>query len=136
MKPIALKALHIMPALLLQKPSKCSKSKDHLKALERRMVLWEEGDIAELLDEGIAIQNKLVTSNATMHIGKLSSKFKQLMQKGNVNGALKLLTNNMSNRILPIMDATLQLLELKHPEAKCLTCCETDVSYSLRIAKM
>ena len=66
-----------------------------MKELERRMVLWEEGDINELSDKGIAIQNKLVTSNATMNIGKLSSKFKQLMQKGNVNGAFKLLTNNM-----------------------------------------
>ena len=36
-KNIALKALHVMPALLLQKPSKNSKSKDHLKSLERRL---------------------------------------------------------------------------------------------------
>ena len=35
-KGIVLKALHVMPALLLQKPSKTSKSKDHLKSLERR----------------------------------------------------------------------------------------------------
>ena len=40
------------------------------------------------------------------------------MQKGNVNSALKLLTNNMSNGVLPLTDATLQLLELKHPEAR------------------
>ena len=36
-KDIALKALHVMLALLLQKPSKNSKSKDHLKSLERRL---------------------------------------------------------------------------------------------------
>ena len=34
LKDIATKAIHIMVALLLQKPSKTSKSKDYLKALE------------------------------------------------------------------------------------------------------
>ena len=39
LKSIALKAIHVMPALLLQKPSKNSKSKDHLVSLERRLKL-------------------------------------------------------------------------------------------------
>ena len=38
------------------------------------------------------------------------------MGKGNVNGALRLLTNNMSNGALPLSNATLQVLHLKHPE--------------------
>ena len=75
-------------------------------------------DILELLYEGLAIQERLRTLNTSMNIGKISSKFKQLMQKGNVNGALKFLTNNMSNGILPLTEATLQLLELKHPDAR------------------
>ena len=40
------------------------------------------------------------------------------MSKGNVNGALKLLKNNMSNGILSLADATLQLLKQKHPESR------------------
>ena len=36
-KDITLKALHVMSALLLQKPSKNSKSRDHLKSLEKRV---------------------------------------------------------------------------------------------------
>ena len=40
------------------------------------------------------------------------------MQKSNVNGALCILTNNMSNRILPLSDETLKILYLKHPEAQ------------------
>ena len=40
--------------------------------------------------------------------------FKLQMQKGNANGALKILTNNMSGGILPLTDETLELLELKH----------------------
>ena len=42
-KDIALKAVHVMPASLLQKPSINSKSKDHLKSLERRFEIWKEG---------------------------------------------------------------------------------------------
>ena len=53
-----------------------------------------------------------------MNIEKLSSKFKQLMQKNNVNGALRLLTNKMSNAILPLSDKTLQILSPKHPEVQ------------------
>ena len=41
-KGIPLKALHAMPAFLLQKPSKNSKSNDHLKSLERRFKIWKE----------------------------------------------------------------------------------------------
>ena len=40
LKNIAFKVIMIMPNLLLQKPSKCSKSKEHLKALERRLLSW------------------------------------------------------------------------------------------------
>ena len=40
------------------------------------------------------------------------------MEKGNVNGALKLLTNNMSNGNLPLDDNTIQLLHEKHPASK------------------
>ena len=39
LKNIALKAIHIMPALLLKKSSKTSKAKDHLRALQRRLRL-------------------------------------------------------------------------------------------------
>ena len=38
MKEIALKGIMIMPALLLQKPSFKSKTKEHCQCLERRMV--------------------------------------------------------------------------------------------------
>ena len=53
-----------------------------------------------------------------MTISKISIKFRLLMSKCNVNGALKLLTNNMSNGILPLTDATFQLLKQKHPESR------------------
>ena len=43
------------------------------------------------------------------------------MQKGNINGAIKILTNNMQNGILPLNEQTLQLLKQKHPEATTAT---------------
>ena len=104
LKPTALKALHGMPAWLLQKPSKTSKSKDHLAALSRRSELWDDGNISELLYESTTIQERLSNGKDEMNIVKMSSKFKDLVQKGNVNGALKLLTKNMNNGILPLSD--------------------------------
>ena len=41
-----------MLALLLQRPSKNSKPNDHLISLERRLKLWEEGNISNFLHEG------------------------------------------------------------------------------------
>ena len=87
LKKIAWKAVHVMPALLLQKPSKSSKSKDHHADLERRLKLWEEGKIEELLYEGQTIQERMKSPDSSMTIAKISMKFRVLMSKGNVNGA-------------------------------------------------
>ena len=56
LKTVAMKAVHIMPALLFQNPSKTSKSRDHVKALERRLDLWHKGKIRELLEEAETLQ--------------------------------------------------------------------------------
>ena len=40
------------------------------------------------------------------------------MKKGNVNSAMKILTDNMKNCILPLTGKTLNHLQLKHPEGK------------------
>ena len=56
LKSTALKAIHAMPVLLLQKPSRKSKARDHFIALERRLKLWDEGNINELLEESKEIQ--------------------------------------------------------------------------------
>ena len=115
LKDIALKAILIMPSLLLQKPSKTSKTKDHLKAVERRIELWIEGKIDELLFEGETIQSRVHHINTPKSIGELSKKFASLMEKRNKIGALKLLKSNMSNGILPLDDKTLSLLKQKNP---------------------
>ena len=50
LKAIAFKAIHVMPTLLLQKHTENSKSKKQLVSLERRLKLWLEEDISNLLD--------------------------------------------------------------------------------------
>ena len=47
LKSIALETIHVITALLLQKLSKNSKARNHLIALERRLKLWDEGNINE-----------------------------------------------------------------------------------------
>ena len=47
LKDIAFKAIMVIPGLLLKKPSRKSKSKDHLTSLENRMKLWHAGGVVE-----------------------------------------------------------------------------------------
>ena len=55
MECIALKAALLLPLLVLQKPHRRSKTKDHVTALERRLTDWTEGCLDQLLKEGEAI---------------------------------------------------------------------------------
>ena len=48
---IALKAAFLLPLLVLQKPFRRSKAKDHVTALERRLTLWSDGCFDQLLKE-------------------------------------------------------------------------------------
>ena len=56
MHNIALKALTIIPSLLLQKPNKKSKAKERNECLKRRLDLWHEGDFDKLVREVRFIQ--------------------------------------------------------------------------------
>ena len=67
----------ILPiSLLLQKHSKTQRLKTNFKALERRPQLWTEDQ---------AIHSSLKPANAYKTIVRLSKKFVEQMQKGNVN---------------------------------------------------
>ena len=61
-------------------------------------------------------EGRLTSNTKPMIIEKILSKSKQLMGKGNVNGALGLLINNMSNGTLPLSNDTLLVLHVKYPE--------------------
>lgn len=53
----------VMPNLLLEKPAQKLKSKDHLSALDKRMELWESGELLVLLKEAETIQKYLKATN-------------------------------------------------------------------------
>ena len=116
LKNVAWKCIMIMPCLLLQKPSKDSKSKDHSVALKRRLLIWQNGNLFELLKECDTIQNRIKSSNPRNTSEAISKKFASLMKQGKVNAAVKLLTNSMEGGILPLDTETMNLLRSKHPE--------------------
>ena len=70
---IALKEIYVMPALLLQKQNKDSKAKDHAVALEKKLELWENGNIVE------SIQERSPTDETSKEIAKIYVEFKELM---------------------------------------------------------
>ena len=107
-----------MPSLLLQKPSKTSKAKDHVRSLERRLDLWNKGELMELLFEGTTIQRNLKTVNTRKSVSSISKKFTEQMSKGNINAAIKLLSSNMENGIVPLNENTIKQLIQKHPKSK------------------
>ena len=102
LKNVAWKCIMIMPCLLLQKPSKDSKSKDHSVALKRRLLIWQNGNLFELLKECDTIQNRIKSSNPRNTSEAISKKFASLMKQGKVSAAVKLLTNSMEGGILPL----------------------------------
>ena len=107
-----------MPALLLQKPSKMSKSRERLDALERRLQVWERGEIKSLLLEAEDIQQRLRSNDDPKNIANVLKKFPKLMKKGNVNGVLKLSASSMTNGIFPIDEKTPYSLKRKHPQSQ------------------
>ena len=114
---LVMKAVMIMPSLLLQKPSKESQSKDHLKALQWRIELWQSSHPLGLLQDSLTIQRNLKSAKAWKTVAKTSKNFVEEMQKENVNGPLKLLTVNIDHRTLPLNHDTISKLEMKHLQA-------------------
>ena len=62
----------------------------------------------------MTIQQRLRSDKEGMKIAKISLNFKNLMGKGNVDGALELLIDNMLSGILPLNKETLEVLVQKH----------------------
>ena len=113
LKDIAFKTIMVLPSLLLQKPSKKSKAKDHWAVL----TLWHDGNILELSKEGATTEGTLKSVNTRNTIGEISKNFIKKTKHGNINGAIKLLTNNMQNGVFSLNEKTLELLRQKHPKA-------------------
>ena len=110
---IALKVFMIIPALLLQKPSQKSKSKEHSEKLEKRLKLWKEGEIQVLLQECRLIQKRLKASHKPNKDDD-AKVFSNLILKGKINAALKLLSKSEVG-VHTVDEKILKELQMKHP---------------------
>ena len=125
---IALEACFLMQMLLLQKPSKTSKAKDHVTCLQRHLVSCKKGEIKVLVGEGRCIQSHLPTTDTRRSPEAVSRAFSKMMFLGNVHGALNLLLQNTSSLPLKLEDviqtkegtteSVLNILESLHPKGK------------------
>ena len=75
LESVALKAVFVACVLLLQKPSRTSKPKDHATHLERRLLLWHEGKLEDLVVEGRAIQSRLPKVSTSMSDAQVARSF-------------------------------------------------------------
>jgi hypothetical protein len=114
-EPIALTLATLIFPLLLQKPSPKSRSKDHVRFLEKRLVQWKLGKIKELLCEGRAIQGRL-SSKKKSFAQKKEKRFIALMERGKVSLALKCIGSQDS--LLEVSQDVLDDLKQKHPEGQ------------------
>ena len=64
---VALKAVQMMPALLLQEPIMSSKSKYYLEKLTELLSIWNEGRIDELLYQSIYLSKKDILKKTQMY---------------------------------------------------------------------
>lgn len=108
LEAVALKAATIFPILLLQKPSRASKTKDHIKCLERRLANWCNGDLDELLRECRVIQQqqRLPKSGSSKTNNNLARNFAKLMFMGKCKAALNLLSKEEKGGFLHLDDPT------------------------------
>ena len=118
---IAMKAITVQQQLLLQKPSRSSKHKDHVKHLQRRLDLWQKGDIDALLCEGQTLQSRLRSRPCQRGEEDIARCFGKYMKEGKVHAALNLLKQQRSGRILKLDDkmdnreTVCDVLKRKHP---------------------
>ena len=101
--------------LLLQKPSKNSKTKEHIRYLEKRIELWKQGRFDLLISEGKAIQQHLLKSKQTEQ--NREKVFVRLMLHGKVSAALRWIGSNKSN-LLECSPEVVEVLKSKHPPAE------------------
>ena len=93
LESITFTAAMTMPSLLLQKPHRSSKVKEHIHCLECRLKLWTEGDLDGLLREGRTIQRRLPNlPRDPKSDQQLARSFAKLMMEGKIRAALCLIS--------------------------------------------
>ena len=124
---IALKAVFVLCILVLQKPSRNSKERDHTRHLEHRLKLWKDGALDELVREGRVIQSRLRNKSFVRKETQITRSFTKLMFEGSVRAALQLLVGRDRGGVLNLDDPAdptnpgyrvRDALRAKHPPAQ------------------
>lgn len=95
---IALKTAALLLAAGLQKPSQKSKAKEHQECL----AVWKEGEIDILVRKGRMIQRRLNKSHRADPPNK--TVFANLVMAGQINSALRYLSDDIGGGVLPLSD--------------------------------
>ena len=86
MEAMVLKAAMTLPALMLQKPHAKAKTQELISCLQRRLNLWNKGDVANLLKEGRALQKSKARSQQSRGTSEASGAtartFSKMMMEG------------------------------------------------------
>jgi hypothetical protein len=115
---VGLSLVHIFLPLVLQKPSRRSKARDNAKYLEKRLQLWHDGKIEDLLAEGREIQKRLEEHIQKKKENKTQA-FCRLMLHGKVGQAMKYINNEDVTKGVHTLNETIkELLQEKHPKAR------------------
>ena len=133
----ALYSFFILPALVLQRVSEKSRSKEDAANLARRMELWDSGNLNDLMDECRSLQHHLekspfcpkvrVSENLDDAIATDEARrFGQLVSQGKVQEAIRCLSANENSAVLQADDLiecktgqerVSDVLKEKHPAA-------------------
>ena len=105
----ALYAFFILPALMLQKPSKNSKTKDNVNALQRRFELWCEGKVRELIKESKLLQKRMSKGKSNTSESTILRNYTNAVTSGNVGLAGKLIDGTTWSSLEPTPEVINQL---------------------------
>ena len=114
LESVSMTMLMIIFPLILQKPSAKSKSKIHKELISKRLELWREGKLEDLLRIGRAIQKKLTRSKPSAL--QAERMFVRLMLQGKVSAALKWIGEKTSTQ-MEITKEVVHQLQAKHPQS-------------------
>ena len=95
-----------------------SKSKENSETLKRRLSLWWNGQLDQLMFEAKTIQDRVENNDRTnTKKKKRALTFARLIKEWKVNKAIKILEKGNTGGILPLSDGMFEILQQKHSEA-------------------
>ena len=107
-----MKAAAVITPLLLQQPSGKPTYRESAVHLLRRLKLWDEEKIGELISECKTIQAQLAKSSKVMNDTTLAKRFATMIFNNNYKGAMSLVTSKDAK--------TKESMKAKHPKPAAL----------------